>query len=563
MRLILTTTAALTLAGSAIAQIAVYNHYGATSSDQQGWAVTALGDIDGDNVEDHAVGAPFAGLVNTFRPGVVKLHSGRTGDIIHTWYGSAHGDEFGVALAPVHDFDHDGRTDLLIGSPGWSNDRGRAVIVSTTSGAQLWQSNGATTGAAFGTAVARIGFCNNDFARDFAIGAPNEDYGGLSNRGTVRLYNGATGAAIRTYSPAYSDLYFGRSIAGEFDWDGDGVDDLVVGAPLANINGSIWRGWVTVYSGSSGVLLANWVGAASGERYGHSVAGLGDINGDGYDEVLIGAPYADVAGTNSGRVEIRSSSQASALRTHAGATGELMGYAVAAVSDADYDNRPDYAVGGPEFAFGATERGIVRVFSGIGGGAFGTAAGNVGSFFGRAIASVGDVNNDGFGDLLVGASTDAVNGANAGLARLLLWNQSPPSTYGAGNVHSGGCAGYVTWSGTPSRSIAGDFRLEARSVLNQSVGLLVWGYTPANTPLGPGTRLVGPPIVRTTPQATGGNLGTRDCSGTMGFDFTHAYLQQMGVQAGTTLYAQFVQRDVAPAPNNLALTNAVEFVVVP
>jgi hypothetical protein len=557
--------AAFTLTLAASAQITVYSHYGANASDQQGWSVAGLGDVNGDGVEDYAAGAPFAGLVSSFRPGIVRLYSGRTGEVLRTWYGAAHGDEFGVSVAPVHDFDHDGRTDLIVGSPGWNGDRGRAVIYSTNSGAQLWQVNGLAAGDAMGTAVARIGYCNGDFAQDFAVGAPNEDGGGQSNRGTVRLYSGATGGILRTITPGnYTEVYFGRALSGGVDWDDDGYHDVVVGSPLVSLQGRTWCGMASVHSSATGLTLALWYGPTAGEQYGHSVAGLGDVNGDGHDEVLIGAPLADTAGANSGRIELRSTPQGAPLRTHTGTTGEKMGYAVAAVSDADYDNRPDYAVGSPEFAFSGTlDRGIVRVFSGASGGAFGSATGQLGSSFGRSIASVGDVNGDGFGDLLVGATTSDVNGTNAGLARLLLWNQSVPSFYGAGNTHSGGCAGYVTWSGTPSLSIGDDFRLEGRNLLNNSVGLVFWGYAPANTPLGGGTRLVGGPLVRTMPQATGGNAAGVDCSGTLTFEFTQAYLLQMGVQPGTTLYAQFLQRDLGAAPNNVALTNAIEFEVIP
>lgn len=557
--------AALTFSLAASAQLTVYSHYGVNPSDQQGWAVAGLGDVDGDGVEDYAAGAPFAGLVSSFRPGIVRLYSGRTGEVLRTWYGAAHGDEFGNSLAPVHDFDHDGRTDLLVGSPGWNGDRGRAVIYSTTSGLQLWQVNGQNAGDAMGTSVARIGYCNGDFAQDFAISAPSEDASGSPNRGTVRLYSGATGGILRTIVPAAgADQYFGRALAGGVDWDADGYHDVVVGSPFVSLQGRTWCGMASVHSSATGLTLALWYGPTAGEQYGHAVAGLGDVNGDGHDEVLVGAPLADTAGANSGRVELRSTSQVPPLRAHTGTSGEKMGYAVAAVQDADYDNRPDYAVGSPEFAFAGTlDRGTVRVFSGASGGAFGSATGQLGSSFGRSIASVGDVNGDGFGDLLVGATTDGTNGTNAGLARLFLWNQAVPTLYGAGNTHSGGCAGYVTWRGTPSLSIGDDFRLEARNLLNNSVGLVFWGYAPANTPLGAGTRLVGAPLVRTMAQATGGNAAGVDCSGTMAFEFSPAYLLQMGVQPGTTLYAQFLQRDLGVAPNNVALTNAIEFEVIP
>jgi len=553
------------LALCAQAQVALYNHYGSNASDQLGWSVATIGDADADGVEDYAVGAPFWGAVNTYRPGMVRLFSGKTGALLRTWYGSAHGDEFGLSVAPAGDFDHDGRQDVLVGSPGWNSDRGRAVILASGDGAQLWQANGQAQGDYFGTAVARIGYCNADFAQDFAIGAPNEDYGGAVNSGAVRLYSGANGSLMRTYTagPA-SYVYFGRSIAGGFNWDGDGSHDLVVGSPLVTINNQVWTGMATIHSGGTGAYLAGWYGQAAGEQLGHSVAGLGDVNGDGFQEVLIGAPFSDVAGTDSGRVEIRSASQTAALRTHTGTTGEKMGYAVASVADADYDARPDYAVGSPDFAYSSFERGIVRVFSGAAGGSFGSMTGSIGSSFGRAVSSAGDLNGDGFEDLIVGASTDSVGGTNAGLARVILWNHSVPTTYGQAKINSEGCTPAVSWSGTPSLSLADDFHVKAANLLNNRAGMFFWGFTSANVPFGGGTRLVGLPLVRTTGQSTGGSATGSDCSGKLDFHFSQAYMQQMGVVAGATIYGQFYHRDPGfAAPNNLALSNAIEFRAIP
>lgn len=550
------------LATTAAAQVTVYEPRGNSAYDQFGWDVSKVGDVDQDGVEDFAVGAPFDGVLS-FTPGVVRLYSGRTGAVLFTWLGAESGDEFGASIAPAGDFDDDGRVDVLVGSPGWNSNRGRAVIYSGATGASLWQANGAAAETYFGTSVALIGRCDADLEVDFAVGAPHESSGGSTRCGVVRLYSGANGALARTYTWGGSDAYFGMSLAGNCDWNGDGRADLVVGSPLVTWGG-VWRGAAHVFSGTSTAVLASWYGDAAGDQFGFAVAGLADVDGDGRGDVLVGAPYSDANGANSGRAVLLSSSTNAVLRTHTGGAGDRLGYAVDSVADADFDLVPDYVIGSPYDVLSGETRGAARIHRGADGVIVHVVWGGAGSSFGRAVADVGDLNDDGFHDVAIGASTDATQGTNAGAARVVLVNQTAPTTYGLGKLNSAGCRPSVEWSGTPSLSIAGDFHVRVRDVLNHRMGMFFWGFTQTLTPFGGGYLLVGSPIVRTAAQPTGGSTSGNDCTGTMDFHFSHQYMAERNLLPGTTIHGQFLHRDQGfEAPNNLGLSNAVRFTILP
>jgi FG-GAP repeat len=360
-----------------------------------GWALSELGDVNGDGVADFISGAP---LLRGQRGGAF-VYSGATSKRLFRFLGRP-GDQAGWAIADAGDVNGDGVHDVLVGAPGASGP-GRASVYSGVNGERLLHVAAHAEGDRFGYAVAGVGDLNHDGHDDFMVGAPGDDHAG-TDAGQVTVFSGSDGHRMLVLRGSSGD-HFGVGTDGTADMNGDGVGDLVAGARDA---GPGHRGQVSVFSGKTGARL--WVtdAASTGVDFGtFFVAGVGDLDRDGTPDVYA-ADYSDKThGGNTGRGYVLSGVDGTPIREMVGSgRGQGLGPGREA-GDVDGDGVEDLIVGSYLSNDGAPRAGKVQIFSGATGEVLRTLTGtdqydNVGF----DAVSLGDVNGDGIPDELISAA---------------------------------------------------------------------------------------------------------------------------------------------------------------
>lgn len=399
------------LASSALAQSQHFQFAGVSSGDGFGSSASFAGDVDADGFTDLAV----ASELGAAGKGYVEVRSGLTGLTLLTFVGAASGERFGAALAPLGDVDGDGHADLAIGAPLASPNgagSGSVVVFSGANGAALYSLGGAVAGDHFGFALASLGDQDGDGRRELVIGAVDADPAGSSS-GSVRVTSGKSGAKLYDVAGPSANELFGFALAALDDQDGDGFDDFVVGAPCAP--GVPKPGSVTLVSGRTGAPLAVQTGWTNFDGHGSALANAGDVDGDGRDDVVVGAPQTQSA--KRGYAQVWTNALAYLQWDIAGdSNGDAFGSTVASAGDPDQNGLADFAVGAPKDDDQGSDCGAVRVLSGISGQAIFTRFGAVaGAGFGRSLAGGLDASGDGVADLLAGGPGEGANGS----ARLL------------------------------------------------------------------------------------------------------------------------------------------------
>ena len=337
---------------------------GATG-DRLGIAVAALGDVTGDGVGDIAAGAHLDDTAQGVDAGSVVVFSGADCTAVRKCtdpIGVA-GDQVGSALAGLGDITGDGVPEIVAGAPRADTsqgvDAGSALVFSGADCSvvrRLTDPLGAATDR-LGSAVTMIGDVTGDGVPEVAAGAPFDDGPLGGNVGSVVIFSGADGSVVRKLIDPdpllHSDDNLGSSLAGAGDVTGDGVEDLVAGAPRDNGSPGDDAGSVVIFSGADGAFVRKCVdpdGAAS-DQLGVAVAGLVDITGDGVPEVVAGAFLDDTAsGIDAGSAVIFSGADCAVVRKltdpNGAATDQLGGSAaVASVGDLTGDGVPELAVG--------------------------------------------------------------------------------------------------------------------------------------------------------------------------------------------------------------------------
>ncbi len=306
----------------------------------------ALADVNNDGFADIVAGRPFDDTTAN-NAGAVRVYSGADGAVLHDWYGLLANDQFGFAVAAAGDVNNDGFDDVIVNAPFADPNGGTSGQVRVFSGADgsvLYTMDGEHAGHSFGFAIAAAGDMNNDGFDDLLIGSPGARFNGMGF-GSAELYSGFDGSLLRTYFAPEPGQQYGGAIASAGDVNNDGVPDVIIGA----VGSGTDRGDAYVYSGATGFQLQQLEGTSNSSRFGRTVSTAGDVNDDGFADVMVGAPFT-TSSSNPGRVVVFSGSDWSVLYTFVGGgdRGELFGQTIAYGGDLNGDSHPDLVLGAPE-----------------------------------------------------------------------------------------------------------------------------------------------------------------------------------------------------------------------
>lgn len=285
---------------------AVYAYSGADGSLLHQWignnggsygaSVDGVGDQNGDGVPDILFGASTASPGGVNRAGSVFLHSGADGSLLRQWDGTSPLGFLGASVAGTADIDGDGVAEILFGSPVYQTAPGSAFLYSGNNGPLLHEWTGVQNNDEFGRSVAALSDVNGDGTPDILIGATYATFAGVASCGTASIYSGSTGALLEQFGGQEPSDAFGSSLSSAGDLDQDGSCDILVGAAGANHGGINDAGSVFIFSGATRALLYEKHGVGDLDQLGHAVALAGDVNGDSFQDFLVGAITASPGG---------------------------------------------------------------------------------------------------------------------------------------------------------------------------------------------------------------------------------------------------------------------------
>ncbi len=402
----------LTLAGLAVALtsplqaqwLSLYEQDGAERGSSFGYSMAQLGDVNGDGLPDLLVGA-LAEDANGLNSGAVHILNGHDGSLIRTVPGDKAGSLFGASVASLGDLNGDGIPDFAASAPFYSDLNGffagRAYVISGSDGSVLDFIDGQGNGILFGASVAATDV-DGDGAVELAVGAVGEN----GADGALHVYEWNSGALVELAGSPIAGTpgsreWFGFSSENLGNLAGSAGDEIVVGAPFAN-DGGTESGSVTALSDLA--TLRHLYPSVAGAKAGFSVSAI-LAPGGGY--IAAGAP-----GTTNGSAYIWNGASGALVKTLNGASvASQFGYEIQLLPDRDYDNLVEIAVGAPR-ENGAGRGYVIDFLEGAAPQVLLSVDGTAGSRMGATITETGDVNQTTISDLAFGAPD-----ADAGLGR--------------------------------------------------------------------------------------------------------------------------------------------------
>jgi len=403
----------LLLAGEACAQEMLASwtssNFWSAADDEFGYSVYGMPDIDGDGVPDALISALFESPTYGNDYGAAYLISSATGTVLQNPFGDVSRDYFGACVCAPGDLDGDGVCDFLVGEiEAAYAGNGKVLAYSGATGTSLFELDGPQSDDQFGWAISSVGDLDADGVADFLVSAP--EYGTKAGIiGRVWAYSGATHTGMFHFS-GQSPTAWMEATCGLGDLDGDGTPELAIGAPGDGANN---EGVVTVYSGKSRTVLYSFQGEAKKDDFGFFVASLGDTDGDGYADLAVAAPGHTITLGGEGRVYVYSGASGALRFTFDGSQWiEELGFLPSNGGvDFNGDGYMDITIGSPLGKGEIPCGGDVYVYSGKNGLLLYDIRGSIdygtGEHLGSSLSAIGDINGDGFDDLLVGAPANS------------------------------------------------------------------------------------------------------------------------------------------------------------
>ena len=317
-----------------------------TSLEYYGNRCVGLGDLDGDGADDIAVGLPNLGLV--------ELRSGATGALLLTVTHTDPSSNFGCGLDRYPDLDGDGRPELLVGASRATTiglGFGEVHLLSPVTGATWLQVDTSARNNSFGSRVVALPDLDGDGVADFAASAPDAGRNSNPACGVLVVCSGATGAVLQEIEGTVGSPHhfgFGDPLLASGDLDGDGWADLVAAGPDKSAAGISGAGYLLAVSPVDGRVLWQADGSALQESFGSALVAIPDGDGDGVDDLLVGVPGAAGAAGVVGELRFLSGASGATFdRWTWSVRGEGFGWSLAAPGDLDGDGHDEILLGFP------------------------------------------------------------------------------------------------------------------------------------------------------------------------------------------------------------------------